>query len=416
MVKEVITTKNAPGEIKYILNENARKTDTEKASAAFMNPKVVEKVRNFHKSFPEYKVTPLHSLDKLSKQLDVSHIWVKDESYRFGLNAFKVLGGSYAVGKYLAEKLNVDISELSFEKLRSNEVKEKLGSITFVTATDGNHGRGIAWAANQLGQKSVVLMPKGSSEIRLNNIQKEGAEAYITDLNYDDTVRLASQNAEENGWVLVQDTAWDGYEKIPTWIMQGYGTLLDEAVEQIAEAGQDRPTHVFLQAGVGSFAGSMLGYLVEKFGEERPITVIVEPDKADCLYQSINVGDGKPHSVTGALNTIMAGLACGEPSTTSWGVLKDYAEIFVSCPDHVAARGMRILANPLGSDPQIVSGESGAVGMGLVSLMADHVALNEMKETLNLNKNSKILIISTEGDTDPDHYRKVVWDGAYPSE
>ncbi|WP_423801333.1 diaminopropionate ammonia-lyase [Neobacillus sp. SAB-20_R2A] len=415
MVKEVITTKNAPGEIKYILNENARKTDTEKASAAFMNPEVVEKVRNFHKSFPEYKVTPLHSLEKLSKQLGVSHIWVKDESYRFGLNAFKVLGGSYAVGKYSAEKLNVDISELSFEKLRSNEVREKLGSITFVTATDGNHGRGIAWAANQLGQKSVVLMPKGSSEIRLNNIRKEGAEAYITDLNYDDTVRLASQKAEENGWVLVQDTAWDGYEQIPTWIMQGYGTILDEAVEQIAEAGQNRPTHVFLQAGVGSFAGSMLGYLVEKFGEERPITVIVEPDKADCLYQSINVGDGKPHSVTGALNTIMAGLACGEPSTTSWGVLKDYAEIFVSCPDHVAARGMRILANSLGSDPQIVSGESGAVGMGLVSLLADHVALNEMKETLNLDQNSKILIISTEGDTDPDHYRKVVWDGAYPS-
>jgi len=402
-------------EIKYIVNENARKTDIEKASVEFINSEVVEKVRNFHKSFPEYKVTPLHSLGELSKQLGVSNIWVKDESYRFGLNAFKVLGGSYAVGKYLAEKLNVDISEFSFEKLRSKEVKEKLGDITFVTATDGNHGRGIAWAANQLGQKSVVYMPKGSSEIRLNNIRKEGAEASITDLNYDDTVRLASQKAEENGWVLVQDTAWDGYEKIPTWIMQGYGTILDEAVEQIAEAGFERPTHVFLQAGVGSFAGSMLGYLVGKFGDERPITVIVEPDKAACLYKSINIGDGQPHSVTGDLNTIMAGLACGEPSTTSWGVLKDYAEIFVSCPDYVTARGMRILANPLGSDPHIVSGESGAVCMGLVSLLADNIVLNVMKERFNLNRDSNILIISTEGDTDPDHYRKVVWEGAYPS-
>lgn len=401
-------------EIKYIVNENAR-TNSEKASVEFMNSDAAEKVRNFHKSFPEYKVTPLHSLHELSKLLGVRNIWVKDESYRFGLNAFKVLGGSYAVGKYLAEKLNVDISALSFEKLRSKEVKEKLGDITFVTATDGNHGRGIAWAANQLGQKSVVYMPKGSSEIRLNNIRKEGAEASITDLNYDDTVRLASQKAEENGWVLVQDTAWDGYETIPTWIMQGYGTILDEAVEQIAEAGAERPTHVFLQAGVGSFAGSMLGYLVEKFGDERPITVIVEPDQADCLYKSINAGDGKPHSVTGALNTIMAGLACGEPSTTSWGVLKDYAEIFVSCPDYVASRGMRILANPLGSDPQIVSGESGAVGLGLVSLLAENNMLNDMKNTLKLNQDSKILIISTEGDTDPDHYRKVVWDGAYPS-
>ncbi|WHY93325.1 diaminopropionate ammonia-lyase [Neobacillus cucumis] len=402
-------------EIKYIVNKNARKADMEKASVEFINSEVIEKVRNFHKSFPEYKVTPLHSLDKLSKQLGVSNIWVKDESYRFGLNAFKVLGGSFAVGKYLAKKLNVDISELSFEKLRSKEVKEKLEDITFVTATDGNHGRGIAWAAKQLGQKSVVFMPKGSSEIRLNNIRKEGAEASITDLNYDDTVRLASQKAEENGWVLVQDTAWDGYEEIPTWIMQGYGTIMDEAMEQIGEAGVERPTHVFLQAGVGSFAGSMLGYLAGKFGDQRPMTVIVEPDKAACLYKSMNIGDGQPHSVTGALNTIMAGLACGEPSTTSWGVLKDYAEAFVSCPDYVAARGMRILANPLGSDPQIVSGESGAVGLGLVSLLAENKMLKVMKEMLKLNQDSKILIISTEGDTDPEHYRKVVWDGAYPS-
>lgn len=403
-------------EINYIINKNAGSTDTEKASVEFINSEIAKKVRDFHKSFPEYEVTPLHSLDKLSKQLGVSHIWVKDESYRFGLNAFKVLGGSFAVGKYLSEKLNVDISTLSFEKLRSKEVKENLGDITFVTATDGNHGRGIAWAANQLGQKSVVYMPKGSSEIRLNNIRKEGSEASITDLNYDDTVRMASKMAKENGWVLVQDTAWDGYEEIPAWIMQGYVTLLDEALEQIAEFGNDRPTHVFLQAGVGSFAGSMLGYLVDRLGDERPTTVIVEPGAAACLYKSINVDDGEPHSVTGALTTIMAGLACGEPSKTSWGILKDYAETFVSCPDYVAARGMRILANPLGSDSRIISGESGAaVGVGLVSILAENEILHDMKKALNLNKDSKILIISTEGDTDPDHYRKVVWDGACPS-
>ncbi|MDI2588339.1 diaminopropionate ammonia-lyase [Psychrobacillus sp. NEAU-3TGS] len=402
-------------EINYIINKSAERTDSEKASVEFMSGEIAEKVRNFHKSFPEYKVTPLHSLDKLSKQLGVSRIWVKDESYRFGLNAFKVLGGSFAVGKYLSEILNVDISALSFEKLRSKEVKEKLGEITFVTATDGNHGRGIAWAANQLGQKSVVYMPKGSSEIRLNNIRKEGSDASITDLNYDDTVRLASQKAKENGWVLLQDTAWDGYEKVPTWIMQGYVTLLDEAIDQVAESGDDKPTHVFLQAGVGSFAGSMLGYLVDRFGDERPTTVIIEPDAAACLYKSIDVGDGEPHSVTGALSTIMAGLACGEPSTTSWGILKDYAEIFVSCPDYVAARGMRILANPLGSDQHIISGESGAVGVGLASLLAENDMLHDMKNALNLNEDSKILIISTEGDTDPDHFRKVIWDGACPS-
>ncbi|WP_203249261.1 diaminopropionate ammonia-lyase [Sporosarcina beigongshangi] len=403
-------------EVEYITNENARKIDTEKASVDFMNGEIAKKVRNFHKSFPEYQVTPLHRLDKLSKQLGVSDIWVKDESYRFGLNAFKVLGGSFAIGKYLAEKLGVDISELSFEKLRSKEVKEEIGEITFVTATDGNHGRGVAWAANQLGQKSVVYMPKGSSEIRLNNIRKEGSEASITDLNYDDTVRLASRKAEENGWVLLQDTAWEGYEEIPAWIMQGYVTLLDEAIEQIAEFGDDKPTHVFLQAGVGSFAGSMLGYLADRFGDERPLTVIVEPDKAACLYKSIYVGDGEPHAVTGALDTIMAGLACGEPSTSSWGILKDYAEVFVSCPDYMAARGMRILANPLSSDPRIISGESGAaVGVGLISLLSGNEALNDMKNALNLNQDSKILVISTEGDTDPEHYREVVWDGAHPS-
>ncbi|WKA60215.1 diaminopropionate ammonia-lyase [Planococcus shenhongbingii] len=403
------------GEIQYLANKSRRKSNDENASAGFMNRKAVEQARNFHKSFPEYKVTPLHSLTGLSKHLKVCNIWVKDESHRFGLNAFKVLGGSYALGKYLAEKLNADISEVSFQKLRSHEVKERLGALTFVTATDGNHGRGIAWAASQLGQKSVVCMPKGSSPIRLDNIRKEGAEAFITELNYDDTVKLANRMAEENGWVLVQDTAWDGYEEIPIWIMQGYGTIMDEALEQMAETGVDRPTHVFLQAGVGSFAGSMLGCLVEKYGDERPVTVIIEPEKAACLYKSIRIGDGKPHAVTGALDTIMAGLACGEPSIASWGILKDFAEIFVSCPDYVAARGMRILANPISSDPRIISGESGAVGMGLLSQLAENENLSRMKKELNLNQDSKVLIISTEGDTDPGHYRKVVWDGAYPT-
>ncbi|MGW8426724.1 diaminopropionate ammonia-lyase [Peribacillus simplex] len=402
-------------EIKYIVNENARKTDTEKASVEFINSEVVEKVRNFHKSFPEYKVTPLNSLDQLSKQLGVSNIWVKDESYRFGLNAFKVLGGSYAVGKYLAEKLNVDISELSFEKLRSKEVKKKLGDITFVTATDGNHGRGIAWAANQMGQKSVVFMPKGSSEIRLNNIIKEGAEASITDLNYDDAVRLANKYADEHNGVLIQDSAWEGYEEIPTWIMQGYVTLVDEAFDQIKANGKDMPTHVFLQAGVGSFAGTVQGYLASKFGKERPTTIIVEPNDAACIYKSAEANDGKPHAVTGFMPTIMAGLACGEPSTVGWKVLRDYSDMYISCPDYVAARAMRILGHPLKGDPKVISGESGAVGLGILSLILDEKCLKEIAEILNINKDSKILIISTEGDTDPDNYRKVVWDGAYPS-
>lgn len=402
-------------EIKYIANENARKAVTEKVSVEFINSEVVEKVRNFHKSFPEYKVTPLQSLDELSKKLGVSNIWIKDESYRFGLNAFKVLGGSYAVGKYLAKRLNVDISELSFEKLRSKEVKEKLGDITFVTATDGNHGRGIAWAANQLGQKSVVFMPKGSSEIRLNNIRKEGAEASITDLNYDDAVRLANKYADEHNGVMIQDSAWNGYEEIPTWIMQGYVTLVDEALDQIKDSGKDIPTHVFLQAGVGSFAGTVQGYLASKFGKDRPITAVVEPSEAACIYKSAKANDGKPHAVTGFMATIMAGLACGEPSTVGWKVLRDYSDMYISCPDYVTARAMRILGNPLKGDPKVISGESGAVGLGILSLILEEKGLKEIAENLNINKDSRILIISTEGDTDPVNYKKIVWDGMYSS-
>ncbi|MCB2356075.1 diaminopropionate ammonia-lyase [Clostridium estertheticum] len=400
--------------IKYITNEDSRKVDNKKASVEFIDKKEVKKVRSFHKSFLEYKVTPLHSLKELSKELGVSNIWVKDESYRFGLNAFKVLGGSYAVGKYLADKLNMDISVLSFEKLRSKEVKEKLGDITFVTATDGNHGRGIAWAAKQLGQKSVVFMPKGSSEVRLNNIRKEGAEASITDLNYDDAVRLANKYADEHNGVMVQDSAWEGYTDIPTWIMQGYATLIDEAIDQIKEEG-DILTHVFLQVGVGSFAGSIQGYLAAEFGADRPITTIVEPNEAACIFNSIKEKDGKPHAVTGYMPTIMAGLACGEPNIVSFGILRDYADMYISCPDYVTARGMRILGNPLKGDPKVISGESGAVCLGMVSLILGDDNLKEIAEKLKLNKDSKILVISTEGDTDPISYKNIVWDGAYAS-
>lgn len=401
-------------EIMWVYNESVGKPVEEKINIDYLSEKAIEKVINFHRSFPQYSVTPLHSLDSLAKEFHVDKIWVKDESYRFGLNAFKVLGGAYAIGKYLSEKLGIDIDKLTFEMLQSKEIKERIGEVTFITATDGNHGRGVAWAARQLGQKSVVYMPKGSAIARLENIRAEGAKAEITNLNYDDAVRLANKHAEENGWVMVQDTAWEGYEKIPTWIMQGYATIMKEAMEQIIQDGYEKPTHVFLQAGVGSFAGSILGYLASRFGEERPVTVIIEPDNVACLYKSIAANDGKLHAVTGDLNTIMAGLNCGEPNTISWEVLRDYAQVYTACPDYVSSQGMRILSSPLDKDPRIISGESGAVGVGLVSLLAHSEMLKEMKEKINLNKDSKILIISTEGDTDPVGYKNIVWKGAYP--
>lgn len=399
--------------MKSYLVKSVRGKSKSKVNVDYISDKEIEKVREFHKSFDEYSITPLHKLENLAKHIGVKNIFLKDESHRFGLNAFKVLGGSYAIGHYLADKLGLDISQVSFDLLRSKEIKEKLGDITFVTATDGNHGRGVAWAANQLGQKSVVYMPKGSSETRLANIRKEGSDASIIDGNYDDAVRLSDEMAKKHDWVVIQDTAWEGYQDIPLWIMQGYGTLISEAIEQLVAEGVERPTHVFLQAGVGSFAGAIQGYLAAKYGDDRPVTIIMEPNEAPCLYNSARAG--RIENVTGDMSTIMAGLACGEPNTISWEVLRDYSDGYLSCPDYVAARGMRILASPLKGDPQIVSGESGAVGTGVITLIMEREEYKGLREELGLNENSVVLLISTEGDTDPKKYREIVWDGDYSS-
>ncbi|ACO86601.1 diaminopropionate ammonia-lyase [Clostridium botulinum] len=392
---------------------NTMKGNADKASVEFLGEEEIKKARDFHQSFPQFTKTPLVNLDNLAKHLGVAGIYVKDESYRFGLNAFKVLGGSFSMGKYLAKRLGKDISELSYEKLNSEDARKKLGDITFITATDGNHGRGVAWTATQLNQKSIVYMPKGSSLTRLENIRKEGAKASITEFNYDDAVRLAASEAKENGWVMVQDTAWEGYEEIPTWIMQGYGTMASEALEQLKELNVKKPTHIFVQAGVGSLAGAVQGYFASVFKDECPITVIVEADEADCLYRSAIAGDGKPRAVTGDMPTIMAGLACGEANTIGWEVLKSYSSTFVSCPDWVSANGMRMLGNPIKEDKKIISGESGAVTAGLLKAIMTEDDMKELREQLNLDENSRILLFSTEGDTDPDKYRKIVWNGEY---
>ncbi|WP_346234781.1 diaminopropionate ammonia-lyase [Lysinibacillus telephonicus] len=384
-----------------------------KSDIKFLNMEEAKRVYAFHKSFPQYKPTPLAKLDNLAKELNISKVFVKDESYRFGLNAFKALGGSYAIGHYLAERLNINLADLTYDKLVSPEVRETLGELTFITATDGNHGRGVAWTAKQLKQKSVVYMPKGSSEERLNHIKSEGAEASITDINYDDAVRLAAEHADKNNWVLVQDTAWENYEEIPKRIMQGYITMVLEAYEQLKEL-DEKPTHIFIQAGVGSLAATVQGFFANVYGEDRPITVVVEPEKANCIFKTAEANDGKLHYVKGDMDTIMAGLACGEPSTLGWEILSDYADAFLSCSDNIAAQGMRILAAPIKDDPKVISGESGAVGVGAVSEILRRSKYSSLKEQLNINSDSKILFFSTEGDTDADHFKKVVWDGAYP--
>lgn len=367
---------------------------------ALTAPEATEAAHRFHRSIEGYAPTPLVSLTAQAARLGIGSLWVKDESHRFGLNAFKGLGGSYAIAAYLCQELGIPVEDHSFAALTSPKARARLGRKTFVTATDGNHGRGVAWAARIFGHDSVVYMPKGSAPERLENIRAQGAQAEITDLNYDDAVRLA----QDKGWILIQDTAWEGYEDVPTHIMQGYTTLAWE----IAQALDQPPTHLFLQAGVGSVAGAVAGYFAALWGDRRPVTVIAEPHRADCLYRTAKADDGRLHFVTGHMDSMMAGLCCGEPCTVSWEILKGVADCFVSCGDHYAARGMQLLGKPLGNDPAVVSGESGAVTAGVLEGLMTEGRLAGVREKLGLDETSRVLLISTEGDTDRENYRRIL--------
>lgn len=365
-----------------------------------------QQARSFHRSIPGYRTTPLVSLSSLAKYAGVKSIWVKDESRRFGLNAFKVLGASYALAGALAERIGMGGQPLRFSFFDDPGNRKKAGEITCITATDGNHGRAVAWAASRAGCRSIVLMPAGSSPVRLRNIQACGADASMIDGHYDDAVELASKRAGTENLLLIQDTAGSESETLPLRIMQGYLTILDETFEQL---GGESPTHVFLQCGVGSFPAALTAWLVQRDSSEKPFISIVEPVNADCFYQSALARDGLPRQTAGDLNTIMAGLACGKPNPIAWTILRDHADMFISCTDHAAMTGMRVLGNPLSGDDRIVSGESGAVTTGLLLHIMRTPGFEETRESLELNGDSKILLISTEGDTDPDMYRRIVW-------
>ena len=372
-----------------------------------------QRVRHFHQSFPEYSVTPLVKLEVLAEELGVQSIYVKDESYRFGLNAFKVLGGSYAIAREIGRLLGLKEEELTLDRLLASDVKERLGTLNFVTATDGNHGRGVAWTAQRLGHRAVVFMSKGTAAERLENIRRLGAEASITNVNYDDTVRLARAYAAEHKGIIVQDTSWEGYDEVPLHIMQGYTTMGSEIVEQLQAYGNIKPTHVFLQAGVGAMAGAMAGFIADYYKERRPLITIVEPNQADCIYRTALANDGQLHTVGGALDSIMAGLCCGEPCSLGWRQLAAYADNFVAMPDRAAALGMRVLGSPMGSDAAVVAGESGAAGFGLAMAALWEQDLAELKRSLQLDAKSVILCISTEGATDVANYRRIMWEGAW---
>lgn len=395
--------------IKWAVNEMP---ETDDRHLSIMALDEIKKARTFHESFPQYSKTPLASLDQMAGYLGLDSIYVKDESYRFGLNAFKVLGGSFSMARYIAKETGKKVEDLPYNVLTSEALKKEFGQATFFTATDGNHGRGVAWAANKLGQKAVVFMPKGSTKTRLQNILDENAQATIEEVNYDECVRMAAAAAKETPHgVVVQDTAWDGYEEIPSWIMQGYGTMAMEADEQLSEDGCGRPTHVFIQAGVGSLAGAVQGYFANRYPENPPKVIVVEAESAACLYKGAAKKDGSIQIVDGDMPTIMAGLACGEPNTISWDILKNHVDTFVAAPDWVAAKGMRMLAAPIKGDTPVTSGESGAAPFGTLACIMCMDEYQELREHLGLDETSRVLLFSTEGDTDPTRYESIVWDG-----
>jgi diaminopropionate ammonia-lyase len=330
-------------------------------------------------AWPGYAPTPLRSLAPIASEGGVGEVLYKDEGLRFGLKSFKALGGAYAV-----------------ERL----VREAGGRpLTVTCATDGNHGRAVAWGAKRAGARAVIYVHEGVSRGRAEAIAALGAEVVRAGKTYDDSVRLCAEAARTNGWQIVSDTSWPGYEDVPRTVMQGYAVMIAEALAQDA-----RPTHVFVQGGVGGLAAGVLSSLWEEFGPERPVFVVVEPDNAACLFESARAGEVR--SVGGELDTIMAGLACGEPSLLAWRILGPGADAFMRIPDEAAAQTMRDLA-----DIGIVGGESGVAGLAGFRLAAANA---EMRAALRLDVKARVLCFGTEGATDPEVYARIV--GRSPDE
>lgn len=400
--------------VEWFENRHAREGNGGEGAAEIIPPGISRVTRSFHRQLPGYRASPLKGLDNLAAMLGLGGIWVKDESLRLELNSFKVLGGSFAIYRHLQSRLGAGEREISFSELTSPETKSKIGEVTFAAATDGNHGRGVAWAARELDQKSVIYVHAATSPARIKAIESYGAKVKIIPGTYDDAVRQVNRDAGKNGWQVISDTSWEGYETIPAWVMQGYTTMFAEAQEELAGQGIVKPTHIFVQAGVGALAAALIGFYKGLFGSKAPFSAVVEPMKAACIFQSVKAGDGKPHHFEGKLDTIMAGLACGDPSPIAWEVLRDSADFFLSCPDYVAAKGMRVYAVPLRGDPFIVSGESGAVSLGALMFIMRRPELKPLKNLLKLGPDSQVLLLNTEGNTDPVYFRQVVWEGSEP--
>jgi diaminopropionate ammonia-lyase len=350
-----------------------------------------------------YTATPLCSLRSTAAELGVEAVLYKDESGRFGLGSFKALGGAYAVLRLLTHEVERRLGHAGIDAgdLMAGKYRDCTRQITVTCATDGNHGRSVAWGAQMFGCRCVIFLHETVSEGRADAIAVYGAEVRRSPGNYDDAVRMAARTAAAENWFVVSDTSYEGYLDVPRDVMQGYAVMVEEALQQLPAARM--PTHIFIQGGVGGLAAAVCGHLWERLGTRRPRLVVVEPENAACLYASAEAG--KPTAVHGSLETVMAGLSCGEPSLIAWQILATGADDFMTIPDEPALESMRRLAAGASEDPPIVAGESAVAGLAALLLVAGRP---DDRRRLGLGPQSRVLLFGTEGATDPQLYRQIV--------
>jgi len=352
-------------------------------------------------TWPGYCATPLHTLAGLAARCNVGQVFYKDESCRFELKSFKALGGSYAVAKQVIREIaDATGARPTMNDLFSKKYASIVAELTVATATDGNHGRSVAWGAQLFGCACIIYIHEDVSAAREKAMVDLGADVRRVAGNYDDSVREVAGAAGENDWIVVSDNSYPGYTEIPKDVAAGYSVMLNETVDQLA--GQI-PTHVFIQGGCGGLAATVCGYFWERWAERRPRLIIVEPEQANCLQ--LSAAAGKMIVVDGELVTLMAGLACGEVSLLAWEILKPGADDFLTLPENRVAMSMRMLANGEGDDPSIEAGESAVAGVGaLLALSGD----NEARDALGIVTNSTVLLFGTEGATDSQLYEKLI--------
>jgi diaminopropionate ammonia-lyase len=375
---------------------------TRQASTEMFSPDAVEEVRK-HLACVDYQQTPLYELNALARSLGVGSILVKDEGQRSSLRSFKALGGGHAVIRLVLQEVGNALGrQLDAADIALPSVRARAAGLTVTCATDGNHGRAVAAAAKVVGCRSVIFVHEGVSQSRADAIRAQGAEVIRVPGSYDDSVEHASRMAAEHGWHVVSDTSWPGYESIPTWVMQGYLVMAQETVDQIQLLGQS-VTHVFLQAGVGGFAAAVSAYLLNALGEAAPRVIVVEPDRAACLYDSAR--NGYATRIAPQEATVMAMLECYEPSLIAWRILAKQASAFMTISDEAGLRAMAAMATPLGNDPVVKGGESGAAGLGGLQTL---LASAQDSKVLGLNTNSVVLLFNTEGATDEALYESLL--------